>query len=71
MFRTEDTLDSESMLGGLVVETGHPLFGLWVELSPRTRGSSPTYNLRAFQQKPGSGVEQSPCITGFAGLVQD
>lgn len=53
---------------GLVSEPGHLLTGLWVFLSLRTTGSEPTYNLRAYRERPSYPLDlrsHQPLITGF------
>jgi len=70
-FRIGGQFDGLVVLGGPVVETDHPLAGLWVVLSIRTDGPTPAYNVRAYPGACRDRSEASPCVTGFALLARD
>src|ERR1700759_5220394 len=51
---------------GRLNEPAHPLSSLWIYLWQRTRGDRPTYNFRAFPDKPLDPSKEQPVLTGFA-----
>jgi hypothetical protein len=49
---------------GIVADDGHPLAGMWVVATIRTRGDEPTYNVRAFAKES----DEKHQISGFAAV---
>jgi len=63
-FSIETIQERPDRFEGLTLEQAHLLSGKWVELTLRTNGPNPTYNLRAFSRQ----ADAEPEITGFASL---